>query len=106
MTETRRRNLALLRVILPVTQDDFGRAFNRNQTEVSRLETGKDDVSDYLAKEIERGLGLPDGWLSRNNAELLLSAPEYEMVGALRCLDAAVAQRVTDLVRELGLKRG
>jgi DNA-binding XRE family transcriptional regulator len=101
-TEVRRVNLRLLREILPADQEGFGRTFDLAQSEVSRLETGKDPINLILAMRIERGFGLPAGWMSRNNPDLFLTSQEFDLVRSIRRVNPVVGKAILDLIASLG----
>ena len=69
-----------------------------NSNYLSKMATGDMEISDRKARSIERAAGLPQGWLDRNNIELLkmslvehqlhqvITALPQEKINALRAL--------------------
>lgn len=55
-----------------------------NANYVSKMATGDMDISDPMAREIERAFSLPERWLDRENENILvMSKEDYELVSLL-----------------------
>jgi len=86
----------------------MGPTINLTQSEVSQIETEKKEISNYLARKIEKSYSLPDGWMDRDNASLLLTAEEFEFIGSLRRLSAEIREHLlnlTDGISKSGARR-
>lgn len=42
-----------------------------NENYISQMATGEKEISDYNARQIEKVLALPDGWMDRDNVAML-----------------------------------
>lgn len=75
-SEARRsENLRLLRAYFNTTQDRFAELLGvSSQSQYSLFERGQKVLPSVEAREIERGLDLPDRWLDRANAQALFVA--------------------------------
>jgi len=87
MEKVRAANLRLLRHgVFNTDQTTFSKTVNITQSKYSLLERGEDTLDDELARRIERGYKLPDGWMDRDNSDLFLSAEEFEFIKSIRDL--------------------
>jgi hypothetical protein len=55
-----------------------------NSNYISKMTTGDMEISDYQAREIEKTLQLPSGWMDRDNAQLLkIDETEFKILSLL-----------------------
>lgn len=82
----RRENLRLLRTYMDADQKEFVSMLGVGcQSLYSRFERGESQLDDKQARKIESGVGLPPGWLDRDNgATILLSNDEWHLIHELR----------------------
>ncbi len=96
-------NFRILRAVLLVTtQKDLGPTIGLSQPDISQIEREKKEISNYLARKIEKSYSLPDGWVDRDNASLKLTAEEFEFIGSLRRLSDEIRERLLNLMDEIG----
>lgn len=98
-------NILLLRdVVFRTTQKEFGKLLGRSQTEISQYEMRDKPLSDYFARDIEKKLKLPTGWMDRDNANLFLDEQEFDLVKSFRRQPDMVRQRLLELISALSTK--
>lgn len=74
----------------------------RNQSAYSSLENGKTELGQSQARLIEDQNSLPEGWLNRNNAEMLfLSNMEFELISKLRKSDPQATSSMVAMLKHL-----
>lgn len=74
--ENRMKNLYLLRFFYE-TMGSVAKELNgiANESALIRMGQGKKEVSDATARSIESRLGLPEGWMDRDNEKILRMSP-------------------------------
>ena len=67
---------------------------------LSEMALGKTEISNYVARDIEGELKLPDGWLDRNNVSTIMTLSEidYKLLEALRNFTEAKRKKVYELI--------
>ena len=85
---TRSKNVDLIRWLNNGHENTVKRLkYVTNSTYLSKMALGDMDVGDRKARSIERSLGMPVGWLDRDNvAALNMSADEFELLQRLSSL--------------------
>ena len=102
LNQLRIANLKLLRnVIFTATQDAYAKAMKISQTELSRIETGKENMSDLASSNLEESYKLPSGWMDRNNLELFLNDAEFDLVVEIHDLPKNKQVEVVDLCNQI-----
>ena len=88
----RKCNLSLL-IGFCATQNIFGEKIGMDKSTISYLMSGKSGkISDGRARQIERKLVKPRGWMDRDNYNQNITASEWNTISILRRLDAAQAE--------------
>lgn len=82
----RAENLRVLRAFMSGHQYSFVDMLGiGSQSYYSNVESGKTQLCDNEARKVESDLGLPLGWLDRNNGEVLFfSCDEFRLIQELR----------------------
>lgn len=81
MHDIRTRNIFVLRHLY----DGLGKLAKElvpiaNEAALKKMDQGKKEISDEIARKIERKLGLPDNWMDRENDRLLtMSELDYRI---------------------------
>lgn len=101
--ERRGDNLRLLRAYMNEYQDNFVAMLGiGSQSNYSKLETGDSLLDDIDARRIESDMGLPIGWLERNNGDaIFLSNDEFQLIKAIRQSPPEATLALTEAVRKL-----
>jgi hypothetical protein len=70
-----------------------------NENYVSKMACGDMDISDSMARNIEKCFNMPDGWLDRNNEGVInISQIEFELLCVLREKSVTAKQGLLDLL--------
>ena len=83
----------------------FGRAIGLSQSEVSLIEMKNKEITPYLARKIEKEFLLPPEWMDRDNAGLLLTANEFDLVTSFKKVPSKIQQLLLNLVKEVTGKK-
>jgi hypothetical protein len=99
IAEIRRKNLSALLGIYS-TQDAFGKriGFTSNQITDWKLYT---EMTDAQAREIEKKLEKPQGWMDRDNNSINLSAQEFELILELRAFKPNIQESLLGLIKAM-----
>lgn len=96
----RAENLHLLRTFLNARQEDMVAMLAlSSQSFFSQVERGEKTLASWEARQIEKAIGLPEGWFERNNAtSLFLSPKEFDLIVELRNSNDEVTDAVLALL--------
>ncbi|TNC80196.1 MAG: hypothetical protein C9356_14815 [Oleiphilus sp.] len=82
------------------TAEKLAHVLNANY--VSKMATGDKPISDETAREIERSLSLPNGWLDRDNEQIIRMAnPDYELLVSIRDKSEAAKKSLARFINDL-----
>ncbi len=85
----RKCNLSLL-IGFCATQNILGGKIGIDKSSISYLMSGKSGkISDWRARQIERQLAKPKGWMDRDNYNQNITASEWKTISILRRMGAA-----------------
>ena len=84
-TTIRSKNLDLIRWLNHGHKNAAKKLSNiTNENYISQMATGDMQISDIDARQIEKELALPEGWMDRDNIELLaMSVTEFKIYSCL-----------------------
>ncbi len=100
----RSENIRALLYIFEAKQSDLAGMLRTNQTHISKLVTGKELPSDDVARTIEIEFGLPEGWLDRDNQELLtLTNEEVRLVREIQACGVDAIKSLTEAIHTIRL---
>lgn len=101
-------NFRLLRALLDIGQELVWQKLElRNQTELSKLENGHIRLERSRARALEVENSLPDGWMDRDNAEMLfLSNDEFELIGEIRKSGRQAASSLVEMLKQVRIDVG
>jgi len=101
--DRRSDNLRLLRAYMNAHQDNFVAMLGiGSQSNYSKMETGDSLLDEVAARRIESDLGLPIGWLERNNGDaIFLSNDEFQLIKAIRQSPPEATLALTEAVKKL-----
>lgn len=105
--DRRADNLRLLRAYINAHQDSFVEILKLgSQSNYSKIERGESPLGSESARHIESELGLPIGWLERNNSDaIFLSNDEFQLIQTVRHAPADATIALVDAIKKLRSNR-